>query len=164
MWYTVCESSMGPIYVAWTERGIACLAAGEGSDEAFQARCRAYKGVTPARSDRRRDELAAALQGWLDGEPFAGPIDLSGMSSFAQAVLAACRAIPRGEACTYADLAKAVGKPGAARAVGTALRRNPVPLLIPCHRVVRSDGVIGQFNMGGPEVKKRLLRLEGALG
>jgi len=64
---------------------------------------------------------------------------------------------------TYADLAVAIGRPKAVRAVGNALSRNPVPLLIPCHRVVRRDGSLGQFNMGGPEVKRRLLELEGAL-
>ena len=90
-------------------------------------------------------------------------MDLSFVSPFEQAVLAACRAIPRGEVRTYADLAAAVGRPGAARAVGNAMRRNPVPLLVPCHRVVRRDGTIGQYSMGGPEMKRRLLQLEGAL-
>ncbi|MFZ5827221.1 MAG: methylated-DNA--[protein]-cysteine S-methyltransferase [Bacillota bacterium] len=162
MWYTVVESVLGPIHVAWIAQGIACLAVGEESDEAFVARCRASTGAAPARSDERQGDLAAALQGWLAGEVYQGPIDLTGLSPFAQGVLAACRAIPRGEVRTYAELAAAVGKPGAARAVGTVMRRNPVPLLIPCHRVVRGDGVIGNYSMGGPAVKERLLRLEGA--
>lgn len=162
MKYTVCSTSFGPIYVAWTEKGIACLSGEERTDEAFLARCQAYTGSMPVRDDGRQAELTAALQAWLGGEPFTGSIDLSGLSPFAQAVLGACRAIPRGETRTYSDLAAAIGKPGATRAVGSALRRNPVPLLIPCHRVVRRDGVIGQFNMGGPEVKLRLLQLEGA--
>lgn len=160
--YTVVASSLGPIHVAWTDQGIACLALGEESDEAFAARCRASLGAAPTRSQEKQDDLATALQGWLEGEPYTGPIDLSGLSPFAQGVLAACRAIPRGEVRTYAELAAAVGKPGAARAVGTAMRRNPVPLLIPCHRVVRGDGVIGNYSMGGAAVKERLLKLEGA--
>lgn len=162
MWYTVVETSIGPLWVAWTEAGIACLSGEEREAEAFVARCREYTGVTPVRSDERQAEFQAALQGWVDGQPYQGPIDLSRFSAFAQAVLAACRAIPRGETRTYADLARTVGKPGAARAVGTAMRRNPVPLLIPCHRVVRGDGVIGNYNMGGPDVKRRLLHMEGA--
>lgn len=162
MWYTRCETSFGPLYVAWRAGGIACLSGEEESDAAFSDRCAAYTGERPVRSDERQAEFQAALQRWVDGEVFDGPIDLSGVSPFGQAVLAACRAIPRGEVRTYADLARAIGKPGAARAVGTALKNNPVPLLIPCHRVVRGDGVIGQFNMGGPEVKKRLLQMEGA--
>jgi len=163
MQYTCCDTSFGPIYVAWTEQGIACVSGEEESDEAFRARCRAYTGRTPERDDSRQAELQAVLQGWLDGVPYEGPIDLSSLSPFARDVLAACRAIPRGQVRTYADLAAAIGRPRAVRAVGGALRRNPVPLLIPCHRVVRRDGTIGQFNMGGPEVKRRLLQLEGAL-
>jgi len=162
MQYTRCETSFGSIYVAWTERGIACLSAEETTDEAFLARCRACTGKTPARDDSRRAELQRMLQGWLDGEPYEGPIDLSPLSPFDREVLTACRAIPRGQVRTYAELAAAAGRPRAARAAGNALRRNPVPLLIPCHRVVRKDGSIGQFSMGGPEVKRRLLELEGA--
>lgn len=162
MWYTLVETSIGPLWVAWTERGIACLSGEERDAESFLARCRAYTGVTPLRSDERQAVFQEDLQRWMDGIPYQGPIDLSRCSAFAQQVLAACRAIPRGETRSYADLARAVGKPGAARAVGTAMRRNPVPLLIPCHRVVRGDGVIGNYNMGGPEVKRRLLQMEGA--
>jgi len=147
--------------VAWTERGIACLWAGEGGDEAFRARCRAQTGRTPVRDDGRRAELQAMLQGWLAGQPYDGPVDLSPLSPFDREVLTACRAIPWGEVRTYAQLAAAVGRPRAARAVGSALRRNPVPLLVPCHRVVRRDGSLGQYSMGGPEVKRRLLALEG---
>jgi len=161
--YTRCHTSLGPIYVAWTEKGIACLSLEEEGDEAFRASCRECTGQTPVRDDSRRAELEAVLEGWLAGEPYDGPVDLSFLSPFEQAVLAVCRAIPRGEVRTYADLAAAVGRPGAARAVGNAMRRNPVPLLVPCHRVVRRDGTIGQYSMGGPEMKRRLLQLEGAL-
>jgi len=162
MKYTCCETSLGPVYVAYSERGIACLSGDQGSDQAFELLCRAQTGEAPARSHERQAELTGLLEGWLQGEPYDGPIDLAGLSPFAQAVLAACRAIPRGQVRTYAELAAAVGKPGAARAVGSAMRRNPVPLLIPCHRVVRGDGVIGNYSMGGPAVKERLLRQEGA--
>ncbi len=162
MKYTCCETSLGPVYVAYTERGIACLSGGQGSGESFEAHCHAQTRVHPIRSDERQAEFTSLLEGWLSGQAYDGPIDLSGLSPFAQAVLAACRAIPRGQVRTYAELASAAGKPGAARAVGSAMRRNPVPLLIPCHRVVRGDGVIGNYSMGGPAVKERLLRQEGA--
>lgn len=163
MRYTRCDTSLGPIYVAWTERGIACLAGDWESEEGFLARCRSCTGAVPLRRDERQAELTAALQGWLNGEPYDGPIDLTGLTPFSQAVLAACRAIPRGEVRTYAELAAEAGRPGTARAVGSVMRRNPVPLLIPCHRVVRGDGVIGNYSMGGPAVKAQLLRQEGAL-
>jgi O-6-methylguanine DNA methyltransferase len=69
--------------------------------------------------------------------------------------------IPRGEVRTYGWIAREIGRPKAVRAVGTALAKNPIPLFIPCHRVVRSDGSIGQYGCGGPVNKRRLLLHEG---
>jgi O-6-methylguanine DNA methyltransferase len=88
-------------------------------------------------------------------------VDLRGLSPFEQAVLQKAREIPRGEVRPYAWIAREIGHPGAVRAVGTALGHNPIPLLIPCHRVVRSDGRLGQYSMGGPEAKRTVLAAEG---
>jgi O-6-methylguanine DNA methyltransferase len=91
-------------------------------------------------------------------------LDLTGVPPFGQAVLRACHRIPHGKTATYADLAKAVGKPGAARAVGGTMARNPLPLVVPCHRVLRSDGSLGGFSgPTGVKEKARLLRLEKAI-
>ena len=79
---------------------------------------------------------------------------------FQRRVLLETIRIPRGSVTSYGDLAKKISAPGAARAVGSALAKNPFPLIIPCHRVVKSDGSVGQFG-GGTEFKKALLRLEG---
>jgi len=88
-------------------------------------------------------------------------IDLSGMPPFHQSALEACQRIPYGQTASYADLARAVGKPNAARVVGGAMARNPLPLVIPCHRVLRADGSIGGFSStNGVDEKARLLRLE----
>ena len=76
-------------------------------------------------------------------------------------VLRACHAIPSGQVATYGDLARAAGSPGAARAVGSAMGANPLAPVIPCHRVVRSDGTLGQYTSGGASVKARMLRAEG---
>ena len=103
---------------------------------------------------------------YFAGKPtkFAVDIDFTDHPPFREAVLRACRRIPYGKTASYADLARAVGKPRAARAVGTAMAHNPVPLVIPCHRVVRSDGSLGGFSTPrGVKEKKRLLLLEGAL-
>ncbi len=103
---------------------------------------------------------------FFDGKrtTFSAGIDLSALPPFRQSVLQACRQIPYGETMTYADLAQLVGRPGAARAVGSAMANNPVPLVIPCHRVLRSDGSLGGFSAPeGIGQKKRLLQLEGAL-
>jgi O-6-methylguanine DNA methyltransferase len=89
------------------------------------------------------------------------PIVTDSISPFARRVLGECRRIPYGETATYGELASRVGRPRAARAVGGALRHNPVPLIVPCHRVLRSDGGLGGFSApGGIDVKRRLLALE----
>src|SRR5262249_5759625 len=78
------------------------------------------------------------------------------------AVLRKALEIPRGEVRPYSWIAREIGHPKAVRAVGSALAHNPVPILIPCHRVVKSDGTLGQYSMGGDEAKRRLLAAEGA--
>ena len=80
-------------------------------------------------------------------------VDLRGLSEFEQAVLLKAREIPRGQVRTYGWIASEIGRPLAVRAVGTALRKNPVPIFIPCHRVVRSDRQLGQYALGGTEQK-----------
>lgn len=91
-------------------------------------------------------------------------VDLSSQTPFRTEVLESCRRIPYGQTASYGNLAGAVGKPGAARAVGGAMAHNPFPLVIPCHRVLTSGGGIGGFSSReGVEEKKRLLRLEDAI-
>lgn len=88
-------------------------------------------------------------------------IDWGDISGFRRRVLEACRRIPHGATASYADLAKAAGSPGAARAVGSAMASNPLPLIVPCHRVLRSDGSLGGFSSPlGPSQKERMLKLE----
>ena len=90
-------------------------------------------------------------------------VNLDSLSAFDRQVLQTCRKIAPGETTTYGDLAVRIGHPGAARAVGSALARNPIPLIIPCHRVLRSDGHLGGFSApGGLSTKQRLLRHEGS--
>lgn len=90
------------------------------------------------------------------------PVDLSSRSPFHQEVLRATTRIPHGEVRTYGELASIVGRPRAARAVGTAMARNPVPLLVPCHRVVPSSGGVGKYGYGS-DLKAKLLASEGAV-
>lgn len=89
------------------------------------------------------------------------PVLLNGTRDFSHKILSACRDITYGKTITYADLAQKAGFPNAGRAVGNALGKNPIPLIIPCHRVIRSDGKLGGFSaIGGTILKKRLLQLE----
>lgn len=109
--------------------------------------------------EHARDELAAYLDGTRSW--FSVPVDLSAVAPFQRRVLDAAAAIPFGETRPYAWIAAQTGSPGAVRAVGTALGRNPVPLLVPCHRVLRSDGALGGYSLGaGPSLKAALLALE----
>jgi methylated-DNA-[protein]-cysteine S-methyltransferase len=106
------------------------------------------------------DPWAAALAAYVAGQPLPDlPVDLDGVPPFTRRVLVACRAIPFGATTTYAALARAIGAPRAARAVGQALARNPVPVAIPCHRVVGGDGRLHGF-LGGEAWKRALLRHE----
>lgn len=89
------------------------------------------------------------------------PLNLSGLSLFTRKVLTACGRIPSGKTVSYSQLASMIGKPRASRAVGSALAKNPIPLIIPCHRVIHSDGSLGKFSaFGGTGTKKKLIALE----
>jgi len=89
------------------------------------------------------------------------PVDLSGFSAFARKVLLACRKIPLGQTASYSQLAQLAHSPKAVRAAGSVMAKNPMPLIIPCHRVIRSDGSVGNFSApGGRDLKQRLLDLE----
>jgi methylated-DNA-[protein]-cysteine S-methyltransferase len=109
-------------------------------------------------------DLPHRLSRYLKGEraSFADPVDLEGTTAFHQEVWAQTRLIPPGQTRSYGWVARRVGRPRAVRAVGGAMARNPVPILIPCHRVVRSDGGLGGYG-GGLEMKRHLLQIEGAI-
>jgi len=109
-------------------------------------------------------KAARAIRACLAGEDVGldFPVSLSQGTPFQRAVWEAARLIPRGEVRTYGWVAAKVGRPGAARAVGQAMARNPLPLVVPCHRVLRADGSMGGFSAeGGLALKAALLRLEG---
>lgn len=124
----------------------------------------AIKTAFPAavRSDSE-DDVCAAILKWFTGGDWRfdnSLLDQSCCYAFQKKVLAETAAVRRGKVITYGGLAKKIAVPNAARAVGTALGRNPFPLVIPCHRVVRSDGALGGFG-GGLPMKRKLLEMEG---
>src|SRR3989442_12476812 len=134
-----------------TERGVARLRPGRGNHGA-SARARAH-------AERARRELHEYLAGRRTF--FTVGVGLAGVAAFQARVLAEAVRIPFGEVDSYAALARRVGRPRAARAVGNALGANPVPVIVPCHRVIRGDGSWGHYAFGG-EMKTRLLALERA--
>lgn len=108
-------------------------------------------------------EFQQQVVAYFEGNPvrFKVSLDLAGVSPFRRSVLRQCRRIPYGKTASYRDLARAAGNPAASRAAGSAMARNPLPLVIPCHRVVRSDGSLGGFSSpGSVREKKRLLEFE----
>ncbi|WP_433338719.1 methylated-DNA--[protein]-cysteine S-methyltransferase [Spirillospora sp. CA-294931] len=143
------------LQVAYTDHGVAFLRAGM-DEETFTLafRERFARPLLPA--SRPPAGLVPALR---TGRLGSLPLDLRGLTPFEADVLRATAAIPRGQVRPYAWVAGRAGRPKAVRAVGSALGRNPVPLLIPCHRVTRSDGTIGQY-VFGDQAKEQLLRAE----
>ena len=118
---------------------------------------KSFQTARPRWQNIAEKEIGAYLAGKL--RSFSALCDLDGLPPFTRAVLKAAAQIPYGEVRSYRWIAKKLGRPGASRAVGNALARNPVPIVIPCHRVVRSDGSIGGFALGAGW-KRRLLALE----
>jgi methylated-DNA-[protein]-cysteine S-methyltransferase len=119
--------------------------------------------------DARRDDLALAdlaekLRRYFDGQDvsFNETLDTHSATDFQRRVWQITRRIPRGHTMTYGQIARQAGSPGAARAVGQAMARNPWPVIVPCHRVVGRDGRLTGFG-GGLEMKQRMLEMEGAL-
>jgi methylated-DNA-[protein]-cysteine S-methyltransferase len=110
-----------------------------------------------------RDRALAELAAYADGGTLACPVDLAGLPPFQRTVLIALRRIGRGQTISYGELAARIGRPGAARAVGNACANNPVPLWVPCHRVLASGGKLGGFS-GGLDTKRALLALESGAG
>lgn len=154
-------SPLGTILVAWNGLGVSAVSL-PSDERAFAARIRDDHGRPAHRARAVPRQLAAAIGRRLAGDRRARvPLDLRGSTAFEQAVWQKTLEIPHGEVRPYGWVASEIGRPAAVRAVGSALGHNPVPLVVPCHRVVRSDGTIGQYSMGGPESKRRILRIEG---
>lgn len=154
-------SRLGEVHVAFTGAGVQFVrpAGGQDGREAFAEAYRDRFGRPLRRARRAPAGLAAALGAPVAGHgggSGAGPrLDLGGLSDFERDVLGAARRIPAGQVRPYAWVAREAGRPRAVRAVGTVLARNPVPLLVPCHRVVRSDGALGEYMFG--QARKREL-------
>ncbi len=155
----VFDSPVGEVVVSFRPDGVVAV---DLNDDGAETRHRSRFGrrLTEARPPRGWDRLIRrAIERGTPGEL---PLAWETVTPFQRRVLTVAAAIPRGEVRPYGWLAARVGRPGAARAVGTTMARNPVPLIVPCHRVVRADGSIGRYSLGGPDRKELLLRLEGA--
>jgi methylated-DNA-[protein]-cysteine S-methyltransferase len=163
--YGSTTSPLGELYLAETEIGL-CRIAWYTTEEAFVAEleccwtrpARRTPAVTGAAIEAAERQLAEYFAG--QRRAFDVPLDLSSLRPFQRRVLETLLEVPFGDVVTYGELARLAGFPGAARAVGGAMRENPLPVIVPCHRVLPSAGGLGGFG-GRPELKRQLLEIEG---
>jgi O-6-methylguanine DNA methyltransferase len=169
LYSTIFQSVIGPLFLAASKKGLVALE--------FDARLPGQQSIRPNPRHLRQEKREIAfelssdalcsylgeLEEYLSGQrrEFSFPLDLRG-TDFQLACWRALLDIPYGETRSYADLARAIGRPHAFRAVGMANNRNPVAIVVPCHRVIASDGTLCGYG-GGLDTKRRLLELEGAL-
>jgi methylated-DNA-[protein]-cysteine S-methyltransferase len=161
--YRTIDTPVGTLLLAATERGLVRVAyAREDHDLVLD---RLANSVSPRvlRAPARLDLAAREIEEYLAGRRslFDLPLDFQLSHGFRRTVLSHLTEIGYGKTASYAAIAAAAGNPKAVRAVGTACATNPLPIVVPCHRVVRSDGTVGQY-VGGADVKKTLLTLEAA--
>lgn len=158
--YTVTRTDIGWIAIVGSERGLVSISLPCGSArEALGSLDKTVEYDTS--SPGRFTDLTRRLKAYFNGHKvsFTDELDLSETTQFQKKVWRAAKLIPYGETRSYGWLADKVGKPGAARAIGQALGKNRLPIIVPCHRVISSDGSLGGFS-GGLDMKRRLLRLE----
>jgi methylated-DNA-[protein]-cysteine S-methyltransferase len=161
--YDLVDTPIGTLLVAATERGL-CRIAYDADPERELDRLASTFGLRVLRSKRPVDPARRQLDEYFEGkrQQFDLPVDLKLQADFNRRVLRELARVPYGEVVTYGELAARAARPRAARAVGTVMNRNPLPIVLPCHRVIGANGKLVGY-AGGLERKETLLRLEGAL-
>jgi methylated-DNA-[protein]-cysteine S-methyltransferase len=161
--YDVVESPVGQLLIAATDRGLVRISFDPAADRDLEQLARLV-GRRVLRAPRQVDGVRRELDEYFEGRrhAFDLAIDLRGVTPFGERVLMQLARVPFGETATYGELASRAGNPKAARAVGTIMNRNPVPIVLPCHRIIGADGSLVGYG-GGLERKVTLLRLEGVL-
>ncbi len=163
---TLFDTAIGRCGIAWTDEGVVAVALPEPSDEPMKAYLAGF-GATHGQVDALAADAIDRIIGLLDGQAVdmtSIPLVLD-VSEFDASVYTVCSEIARGSTLTYGDIARRLGQPGAAQAVGGALGRNPVPIIIPCHRVLGAGTEVGGFSApGGANTKQRILGIEEVPG
>lgn len=156
--YDFFESPLGQVVVTFNPDGVSSLDIADGFEDRLSRRL-SRPMIRAEAPSSWANHIEEAIE---RGSPGKLPVDLRVLTSFQKQVLRTTATIPKGEVRPYGWVARQVARPRAVRAVGSAVARNPIPLIIPCHRVVRSDGHIGNYSLGGPHNKLELLEHEGA--
>jgi methylated-DNA-[protein]-cysteine S-methyltransferase len=163
--YTVADSPVGPLFLARTGRGLVELGfEGQKELDLYLDRLAAKLSPRVLEAPARLDPVRRELDEYFEGRrlDFDVPLDWSLTRGFTQRVLRATANVPYGQVSTYRQMAAKAGNERAVRAAGNALGANPIPIVVPCHRILRTGGSLGGYG-GGPERKEFLLKLEGAL-
>jgi methylated-DNA-[protein]-cysteine S-methyltransferase len=158
--FDVADTPIGPLLLAVTERGLCRISFDPEPDRETETLARTF-GVRVLRAPRELDPVRRELDEYFEGRrrDFDLPLDLRGREGFSRDILERLAKVPYGEVTTYKSLAVEAGNPRAARAVGTIMNRNPIPIVLPCHRVVGSNGSLVGYG-GGLERKRLLLDME----
>jgi methylated-DNA-[protein]-cysteine S-methyltransferase len=161
--FDIVDSPVGPLLVAATDRGLLRISFDADPERQLDLLAR-LAGPRVLRAPRQVDGVRRELDEYFAGrrQTFDLRLDLRRVTPFTERVLEELARVPYGGTATYGELAARVGRPAAARAVGTVMNRNPIPIVLPCHRVVGANGSLVGYG-GGLERKEQLLRLEGAL-
>ncbi|WP_421916755.1 methylated-DNA--[protein]-cysteine S-methyltransferase [Mesorhizobium sp.] len=164
--HAVLETVIGFMGIAWSQKGLIRLCLPERTRDQVERRLLRHGGVSPSTGQPEWVvELIAAIKAYAAGEDvdFSGvPVDLAGIDDFRLAIYDEARKLGFGETTTYGELARRAGHAGLARETGAALGANPVPLVIPCHRILAAGGKIGGFSApGGSVTKEKMLAMEG---
>lgn len=165
--FAIFDSAIGPCGIIWGERGISGVQLPMGSEEKTRNRIRQRDGeVTEAAPPSEVQTAIDKILELLAGKPndlLDIELDLDGVPEFNRGVYDIARKIPPGQTLTYGDIAKRLGGVELSREVGQALGRNPIAIIVPCHRVLGADGKMGGFSAsGGVATKRRILEIEGA--
>jgi methylated-DNA-[protein]-cysteine S-methyltransferase len=163
VFYTRLESQIGTVWIASTQYGVCKISLGADQSGAFLSwLLRTVRATRPREEPQLMAEIVGQFHEYFSGsrQMFDLSLDVRG-TSFQRAVWSQVVRIPYGATATYGDIAQLVGKPRASRAVGAAVGANPLPIVVPCHRVIGADGSLTGF-ASGLDVKETLLRLEGA--
>jgi methylated-DNA-[protein]-cysteine S-methyltransferase len=166
MQYALFETAIGICGIAWSEGGLTRLQLPEADRDATEQRLhKTTVGGSPGVPPPQINRTIADIQRYATGRKtdfLSVAIDWTGISSFHRSIYVATRAVSWGQTASYGELAQMIGSPAAARAVGQALGRNPVPIIVPCHRILaKGDRLRGFSAYGGIVTKERLLVLEG---
>jgi methylated-DNA-[protein]-cysteine S-methyltransferase len=165
--YCLIATAFGPVGLAWSEKGIARLQLpGVDSAATLKLLVRDLPGAEESHPPAMLEATVAALQRYFTGtrtDLADAPLDLDGVPDFHRTLYEEMLKLGWGETVTYGELAERVGAAGAAQSVGTAMGRNPIPVIVPCHRVLASGNKLGGFSApGGGRTKLKLLEMEGA--